>query len=113
MRHSHDGTRIHEHEHEHEYEHEHEHEHEHECQYGRGRGRDGRVRWGGSELRAAFVRIEGKWDRIYVTRGDGTEVMWEFPTYGPELPHDLVHLVVEAAFGIADGFWGRVDAGVD
>jgi hypothetical protein len=28
-------------------------------------------------------------------------------------PHDLVHLVVEAAFGLAQGFWGRVDAGVD
>jgi hypothetical protein len=24
-----------------------------------------------------------------------------------------VHLVVEAGFGVADGFWGRVEAGVD
>ncbi|MDI1448108.1 hypothetical protein [Polyangium sp. 6x1] len=64
-------------------------------------------------LRAAFVRVPGQRDRIYVHRSDGTEVSWVFPTYGDELPHDLVHLVVEAAFGLKKGFWGRVDAGVD
>ncbi len=64
-------------------------------------------------LRAAFVRTAGRPDRIYVTRSDGSEVGWPFPTYGDGLPHDLVHLVVESAFGSKDGFWGRVDAGAD
>ena len=64
-------------------------------------------------LKAAFVRTVGERDRIYVVRSDGSEVSWAFPTYGDALPHDLIHLVVEAAFGLRQGFWGRVDAGVD
>jgi len=48
-----------------------------------------------------------------VRRTNGTEVSWVFPTFGNYIPHDLVHLVVEAAFGLRQGFWGRVDAGVD
>lgn len=64
-------------------------------------------------LRATFVRARGERDRIYVTRSDGTEVSWVFPTYGDGLPHDLVHLVVESVFGLSRGFWGRVDAGAD
>jgi hypothetical protein len=64
-------------------------------------------------LRAAFVRTVGQPDRIYVTRSDGSEVSWPFPTYGEGLPHDLVHLVVESAFGVSGGFWGRVDGGAD
>jgi hypothetical protein len=64
-------------------------------------------------LSATFVRTQGERDRIYVRRSDGSEVSWAFPTYGDGLPHDLVHLVVEAAFGLSDGFWGRVDGGVD
>lgn len=64
-------------------------------------------------LKASFVRTKGERDRVYVVRSDGSEVHWAFPTYGDVPPHDLVHLVVEAAFGLAQGFWGRVDAGVD
>lgn len=64
-------------------------------------------------LEASFVRTVGERDRIYVTRSDGSTVSWVFATYGDVLPHDLVHLVVESAFGIAGGFWGRVDAGAD
>lgn len=63
------------------------------------------------ELR--FVRTQGQKDRVYVRRTDGSETSWAFPTYGDMVPHDLVHLVVEAAFGLHSGFWGRVDAGVD
>ena len=29
------------------------------------------------------------------------------------LPHDLVHLIVESAFGLRSGFWGLVDSGLD
>jgi len=60
-----------------------------------------------------FVRTAGAPDRVYVRRTDGSETSWSFPTYGDAVPHDMVHLVVEEAFRIADGFWGRVDRGVD
>src|SRR5436190_1128700 len=68
---------------------------------------------GNAVLKASFVRTVGERDRIYVVRSDGSEVNWAFPAYGDALPHDLIHLVVEAAFGVGLGFWGRVDAGVD
>lgn len=64
-------------------------------------------------LRASFVRVPGERDRIYVHRSDGSEASWVFPSYGTGLPHDLVHLVVESAFGLRRGFWGLVDAGAD
>src|SRR5215468_6359649 len=64
-------------------------------------------------MKIAFVRTQGMPDRVYVTRTDGTETSWSFPTFGSYVPHDLVHLVVETAFGLSQGFWGRVDAGVD
>ena len=60
-----------------------------------------------------FVRIAGHADRIYVKRSNGSEVSWEFPSLGNEIPHDMTHLVVETMFGLGNGFWGRVDAGVD
>jgi hypothetical protein len=63
-------------------------------------------------LQATFVRHRERRDRIYVTRQDGTAIFWDFPTYGDRLPHDLVHLVVESELGIANGFWGLVDQGV-
>ena len=28
-------------------------------------------------------------------------------------PHDMIHLIVESAFDVGQGFWGRVDAGID
>jgi hypothetical protein len=64
-------------------------------------------------MRVRFVRNQGQRDRVYVQRSNGSEVWWSFPSYGADLPHDLVHMVVESAFQIPDGFWGRVDAGVD
>ena len=64
-------------------------------------------------LRIRFVRTVGQPDRIYVRRSNGSEVSWSFPTYGLQLPHDLVHLIVESEFQIRDGFWGRVDSGID
>jgi hypothetical protein len=64
-------------------------------------------------LRARFVRAVGERDRVYVRRSDGSETSWVFPSFGDGLPHDLVHLVVERDFGVRDGFWGRVDRGVE
>jgi hypothetical protein len=64
-------------------------------------------------LKASFVRTVGERDRIYLTRSNGSEVSWVFPTYGNAPPHDMIHLIVESAFGVTQGFWGRVDAGAD
>jgi hypothetical protein len=64
-------------------------------------------------LNASFVRTLGDRDRIYVSRSDRSEVSWAFPTYGDVPPHDMIHLIVESAFDVGQGFWGRVDAGID
>jgi hypothetical protein len=64
-------------------------------------------------LLATFLREGGGPDRIAVRRSDGSGVSWRFPTYHGTLPHDLVHLVVEAGFGLRRGFWGLVDGGAD
>ncbi len=59
------------------------------------------------------MRAAGRRDRIYVTREDGSESSWAYPSYGDGLPHDLVHYVVETTFSITQGLWGRVREGVD
>lgn len=64
-------------------------------------------------LEVAFVRRRGQRDKVYVTRSDGTNASWAFPSYGDGLPHDLCHLVVEDELGLTDGFWGLVDAGAE
>jgi hypothetical protein len=79
-------------------------------------------------MRVTFVRTFGMRDRVYVAFPEGTEKSWAFPTYGENLPHDLVHLIVlsrsmapqlgdfgsrhvERAFSIEDGVWGHVARG--
>ena len=64
-------------------------------------------------LEVAFVRNQGRRDRVYVTRSDGTSTGWDFPSYGDGLPHDLRHLVVEDGLRLSEGFWGLVDQHVD
>ncbi len=64
-------------------------------------------------MRASFVRTVGARDRVYVVRDDGSEAAWVFPSYGDELPHDLVHFVCESLFGVKGGIWGHVAAGAD
>lgn len=64
-------------------------------------------------MEVSFVRHRERRDRVYVTRHDGSSTAWDFPSYGEGLPHDLCHLVVEEELGIAVGFWGLVDRGVD
>ncbi len=60
-----------------------------------------------------FVRSPEARDRIYVQRPDGSSATWSFPSYGEQLPHDLVHLVVERRLGLRHGLWGRVCDGAD
>jgi hypothetical protein len=62
-------------------------------------------------MRVTFVRTIGNRDRVYVRFPDGREKSWPFPSYGENLPHDLVHLIVERAFAISDGVWGHVARG--
>ena len=64
-------------------------------------------------MEIAAVRTGGPRDRVYVTRDDGTQVFWDWSSYGESLPHDLVHYLVEIEFELTDGFWGLVGAGVD
>jgi hypothetical protein len=60
-----------------------------------------------------FVKKPGQRDRCWVTHPDQTQTSWAFPSYGAALPHDLVHYVVERAFGLERGLWGLVALGVD
>jgi hypothetical protein len=64
-------------------------------------------------MQVSFVRHRGRRDHVYVMRTEGSSADWEFPSYGNDLPHDLCHLVVEDALGIAEGFWGLLDKGMD
>jgi hypothetical protein len=64
-------------------------------------------------MKVSFVRHRGQRDHVYVTRSDGSSAGWDFPSYGNDLPHDLCHLIVEDALGIAHGFWGLVDLGTE
>jgi hypothetical protein len=47
-----------------------------------------------------------------VERDDGVVYAMRGAGGGPGLPHDLVHVVVETEFAIADGIWGCVADGV-
>ncbi len=49
--------------------------------------------------------------RAVVARAGGPAVQFAVHDYGPVLPHDLVHFVVEAELGIRFGFWGLIAAG--
>jgi hypothetical protein len=51
-----------------------------------------------------------KRDRLKYVRRDGTHSEIDMPRQGI-LPHDLVHCIVEQAFGYTDGFMGRVADG--
>ena len=55
-------------------------------------------------------KAHDKRDRLEYVRKDGTRSEIEMPRQGI-LPHDLVHCVVEQAFGYQEGFMGRFAAG--
>jgi len=60
-----------------------------------------------------FTHTGGGKDWVHVLRDDGTPLRWPWPSYGTELPHDLLHYVVETRLDIRHGFWGLVADGVD
>ena len=50
-------------------------------------------------------------DWIAIVRDDGSRAETRFPHKGP-VPHDAVHLFVEAGLGLEHGFWGMIGSGV-
>jgi hypothetical protein len=60
-----------------------------------------------------FTHTGGGKDWVYVLRDDGTPLRWPWPSYGTELPRDLLHYVVETRLRIRHGFWGLVADGVN
>jgi hypothetical protein len=64
-------------------------------------------------MKVTFTCHRGSRDQVQVIRRDGTFLAWDFPSHDARLPHDLCHLVVEQELGLANGFWGLVDQGVD
>jgi hypothetical protein len=57
--------------------------------------------------------VKGPRNRFFVTRDDGSEVYWDWPSEGTLLPHDLCHYVMEKKHHLAYGVWGLIAAGVD
>lgn len=49
-------------------------------------------------------------DFIRITRANGAVAETRFPKKGP-FPHDLVHVVVEDALELKQGFWGTIAGG--
>ena len=64
-------------------------------------------------MEITFTHTGGGKDWVYVLRDDGTPLRWPWPSYGTELPHDLLHYVVETRLGTRRGFWGLVADGVN
>lgn len=49
---------------------------------------------------------------VEIARSGGVVLRFDFPRKGP-VPHDFIHLAVEEALGMAQGFWGMVASGID
>jgi hypothetical protein len=67
--------------------------------------------WDTSTVEITVVKAESGPHRAVVVRPGGEAVQFAVYDYGPMLPHDLVHYVVEAELGLEFGFWGLVAAG--
>jgi hypothetical protein len=60
-------------------------------------------------IRLAFTRLAGKYDRLVVTRADGSSDSVDCPKQGM-IPHDMVHYAVEKHV-TSEGFLTRVAGG--
>ena len=64
-------------------------------------------------MRLTFTRMADRRPvETRVERDDGVVFAMRGAGGGADLPHDLVHAVVEAELGISDGIWGCVADGV-
>ena len=57
------------------------------------------------------MKAESGPHRAVVSRLGAEAVQFAVYDYGPVLPHDLVHYVVEGELGLEFGFWGLLSAG--
>src|SRR5215218_2918724 len=64
-------------------------------------------------VRMTFVRMADRRPvETVVERDDGVVFRIRGAGGGPDLPHDLVHALVEQSLGVTDGIWGCVADGV-
>lgn len=57
------------------------------------------------------MKVQSGPHRAVVARPGAEAVQFALYDYGPVLPHDLVHYVVEDELGLQFGFWGLLAAG--
>ena len=62
-------------------------------------------------MQITIVKADSGPHRAVIARPDAEAVQFAVYDYGPMLPHDLVHYVVEDELGFEFGFWGLVAAG--
>src|SRR6202167_6690022 len=64
-------------------------------------------------MRVTFPRLpDGQYAYALVERDDGVRYRQYGGTAGPQLPHDIRHLIAERELGITDGVWAGIAAGV-
>lgn len=65
-------------------------------------------------MKVYFIRSGERRYGMRIERADAPVlVMDPAPGFDPDLPHDMVHFVVEAALGIGTGVFGQIAAGGD
>jgi hypothetical protein len=63
-------------------------------------------------VKVHFIRSGERRYSMRIERSDApTLVMDPAPGFDPDLPHDMVHFVVEAALGLTTGVFGQIAAG--
>jgi hypothetical protein len=63
-------------------------------------------------MKVSFKRTGARRYAVSVTvAGQPAHVMDPAPAYDPDIPHDLVHYVVEAELGLGNGVYGRAARG--
>ncbi|MFD7460438.1 MULTISPECIES: hypothetical protein [unclassified Streptomyces] len=62
-------------------------------------------------MEMSFRKLPDNQHEILVRARKGPDVRLPAQPVGPNMPHDLVHAVVETALGINDGFWGAMARG--
>ncbi|MFF6888340.1 hypothetical protein ACFY9F_34725 [Streptomyces sp. NPDC012421] len=62
-------------------------------------------------MEMTFRKLPDNQHEILVRARKGPDIRLPAQPFGPTMPHDLVHAVVETALGIDDGFWGATARG--
>lgn len=65
-------------------------------------------------MKVHFIRSGERRYSMRIERAEGPAlVMDPAPGFDPDLPHDMVHFIVEAALGLKTGVFGQIAAGGD